>query len=186
MVVVRITESGTDNSIGIVERVSTNAMNMDLAWRKIHLLLLSIEQKQFAYSGRRGPNPWPALSPNTIARKRRLGLRLKKMHATEELANSLRTYTDPLHVWRVWPAGEVKAEFGSRAKAFAPQQFNETQAHFPFRPPVDLTENDVNRVTKIIHDHVMSGAASRQAALLSGGQKAARFRASGSLTEVVE
>jgi hypothetical protein len=186
MVVVKMSADmrSIDRTMGIFQQTAWQTTdNMDVAWARVHNLLLSIEQKQFSGGGRRGPNPWAVLSPNTIARKRRMGLRLKKMHATTETAQSLRTHSHPLHVWRVNPSSAQGAEFGSRAKGFQVHQFTDSGAHFPYRPPVDLTDMDVRKVTRIIHDHVMSGAASKQGRLLSHREKARRFRAHGELTK---
>jgi hypothetical protein len=167
MVVIQNSVEGVEKAVNIFQGIASQVDdNMDVAWARVHRLLVAIEAKQFAYGGTRGPNPWAPLSPNTIARKRRMGLRLKKMHATEETANSLRTLNNPLHIWRVHPGSDPYAEFGSEAQGFKVHQFDDSGNHFPFRPPVDLTEMDVNKVTKIFHAHIMSGAATRQGRLI--------------------
>ena len=163
MVGARITYSGFDRAIAILEGTSGAADNMDLAWAKVHNLLNSISKNQIQYGGQRGPNKWANLNPVTIARKRRDGYRLKKMYRTERTADSLAKRNDPDHVWRVVPSSNT-AFYGSKTDAFAAQM--EEVGERPFRPPVDLNEEDVTKVAKILMDHVMSGAASKQARIL--------------------
>lgn len=170
MIAVEIREEGALNVERTVISVGDSAMDFSLAWAKVYNLLLKIEQLQFGYGGRRGPNPWANLSPVTIADKRRKGLRLAKMHATEDLATAMTKRNAPHQIWKSDHFGAV---FGSDLEQFQFHQGNEEGTAMPFRPPVDLTELDVQRITKIIHNHVVSGAASRQGKLL--GVKATGF-----------
>lgn len=159
MVETRISEHGALEVERTLLGVSGMSKDFSLAWKRIYRLILSIEQKQFSYGGTRGPNPWAPLSPITIADKRRKGLRIKKMHATEELATAMRQVNAPHQIFKF---GDTFMEFGSDLTQFEVHQKNDAGKRMPFRPPVDPTEMDVRKMSKIIHDHVMSGAAGRQ------------------------
>lgn len=153
MVGININEKGAlafERKLGDVEARGADMRPLfDIA---VHPVLLKIEQMQFRYRGRN--TKWPTDDPSTLRKKRAAGQRLAVMRATEALVDSLVNPADANHVWE---ADRNSFVFGSDLESFMVQQDNESGRHMPFRPPIDLTANDVRKIERLVARYVADG-----------------------------
>jgi hypothetical protein len=154
MVTVSFVHTGELNVERTLEGIAARSEEMAPAWDLIQDYFVKISNTQFKNGGRRGPNKWAPLSPDTIARKRRLGGRTAKMIRSEALMNAL-TSKDAAN--QVFIPEREHMLFGADLEQFETQQAGIPE--IPFRPPIDPTQRDVRNMTIIISEYVVGARA---------------------------
>lgn len=115
---------------------------------------LALENRQFASQGLYASGGWAPLRSATIARKARLGLDPRILHATLRLRRSLtqRGGTDAI---RKITADELQV--GSKVAYGVHHQHGAPRASLPRRRPVELRESDRRNMMKIIQRYLIEG-----------------------------
>lgn len=119
-------------------RFADRATDVRPAWAAIMLRLAEAEKRQFDSEGQRASGGWAPLAASTLARKQRLGLDPRILHATGRLAASL---TAPL------PGGDAIREALPLEMRFGTDVpyagFHQTgTSRMPQRRPLETTEQD--------------------------------------------
>jgi phage gpG-like protein len=135
-------------------RVSRNADNLlrDSA-DEIHNIFLDTEERQFATQGGAFSGGWRPLAPSTRARKARLRLDPRIMHATLRLRNSLTQRGHADHVFSV-TADEL---FIGTNVPYAGVHQNPRTSPLPRRRPVEFSESVRSDILKVLQRNLLGG-----------------------------
>lgn len=119
------------------------------AWDQVDEQLNLQTQRQFDSEGQYGSLGWQPNAASTSARKARLGLDSRVMHATLELRNSLTTGAAQGHVFVPMPhemTWGTTVEYGI---------FHQQGNGVPKRPVVQLPEQGRREVVKTVQDSIL-------------------------------
>lgn len=134
-------------------RVGQNAGDMTPAFDEIHTLFLDVEQRQFGSQGRAFSGGWKPLAASTKARKARLSLDPRILHATLRLRDSLTSESHPDHVYRA-SADEM---FVGTKVPYAGVHQNPKTSPLPRRRPIEFNAPIRTQIVKILQRHLMTG-----------------------------
>jgi phage gpG-like protein len=138
-------------------RVGDRAGDMSPAFDQIADDIMEIEEEQFDSQGARGGAAWAPLKESTSARKRRLGLDPRILHATLDLRNSLTRRGDANQNLIIEPEYMV---FGSDLPYIAPHQTGAPAVPLPVRRPINFTEQDRRGLVRTLQNFIMTGRVS--------------------------
>lgn len=133
-------------------RFSGAATDASPAFMAIGDLIIAETREQFASEGGHASGGWRALKASTLDRKRRLGLRLEILRATDTLLHSLTVKGDPNMIFQSSPTELV---FGTRVPY---AEYHQTGTRtMPRRRPLELTENARRESVKILQRYIVAG-----------------------------
>lgn len=135
-------------------RVGHNAQDMRPAFDEVHELFVDVETKQFSTQGGAYSGGWKPLAGATKARKRRLNLDPRILHATLRLRKSLTNKTHVDHVYRVSPDEMV---VGTRVPYAGPHQKPRSGSGLPRRRPIEFNDRVRQSILKILQRHLLGG-----------------------------
>jgi phage gpG-like protein len=115
-------------------------------------LLRNIAGATFDSQGRRGGGSWARLKPATLRRKARMGQDPRIEHATGALRNSLTKDA-------VIDTTRNSLSFGSNLPYAHAQSAGDPSHNLPARPLIKLTPYDRRRISGILLDYIVTGAA---------------------------
>lgn len=134
-------------------RVGSNAGNMKPAFDQVHDLLNEVEERQFSSQGAAFSGGWKPLAPSTKARKARLNLDPRILHATLRLRDSLTSKSHPDHVYRA-SADEM---FWGTKVPYAGVHQNPKTSPLPRRRPIEFNDAIRTQIVKLLQRHLMEG-----------------------------
>lgn len=132
-------------------RFSQRVDDMSPAFEAVADEFLRLEHAQFATEGGYASGGWRPLAPSTVARKARLRLDPRILHATLRLRRSL-TERGPDHVRRIGPS---ELFVGSRVPYGVYHQHGTHR--MPRRRPVEFTERDKANMVRVIQRFIVHG-----------------------------
>lgn len=134
-------------------RVGENAGDMRPAFDQVHELILDVETRQFSTQGAAYSGGWKPLAASTRARKRRLNLDPRILHATLRLRKSLTMKTHVDHVYR---ATADSMFVGTRVK-YAGVHQKPITSPIPRRRPIEFSDAVRKDILKILQRHLLGG-----------------------------
>lgn len=141
----------------IVQRllVQTGDQGADVssAWDAVLGHMVGMIEEQFQEEGGRGSIPWQHLSPDWEAYKRRHGYNPAILKMTDDMFREITSPGDPMMIFE--PMTD-RMRFGSRNWKFAVHQEGSEVAGIPARPMLVFMREDVNVVSSILLEHVLS------------------------------
>lgn len=149
------------------ELIQVGSRGADLTpfWPRVVETIQQAEREQFATQGARGPRgPWPELSERWMWHKFQNGMSLEILKATEAMFNALTGMTAD----SIAEITMDKLEFGADLPQFGFQQAPGTDAPYPPRYPVDLTDVDIHKITQGITAFITGRFAGAEAGVPGG------------------
>lgn len=136
-------------------RVGSNAGNMRPAFDEVHDLFLDVEERQFSSQGSAFSGGWKPLAPSTRARKARMNLDPRILHATLRLRLALTQAAHPDHVYRA----SADDMFVGATVPYGPIH-QKGGGTLPRRRPIEFNDAIRNQIVKILQRHLMAGTRS--------------------------
>lgn len=136
-------------------RIGKNAEDMTPAFDQVHELFLDVQTKQFSTQGGAYSGGWKPLAPSTKARKARLRLDPRILHATLRLRRSLTEAGHPDHVYRT----TKDSMFVGSSVPYGAVHQKPKSSPLPRRRPVQFSDAVRVEILKILQRHIMGGGA---------------------------
>lgn len=136
------------------QRRAKNIGHAEPAFRKIADQMMKVAKTQFASEGGARSGGWAALKEETLAAKRRKGLNMHILRATDALMNSLikRGGSGQKLIITAW-----QLVFGSNVPYFPFHQKGAPGANIPRRQILMFNESDKRGYVKLLQRYIMTG-----------------------------